>query len=226
MSGWKTVAASSILVCGFARGACAQVNDLFDLAFIGDPVEAQTISMGSESRTASQALNAQYLQGPRSVRVYRSPLPPKREIGIHVAGWAFAGAGVGELPEPCCDESGGTSDVGVGGVSYTRSLSETVAVEAGFDTGQGRRGHQFSALTARLIARPRRSDLFLSLGVADAIAGRGARYYPRGMGFIVGGGMQPRLSNHLSLRAQLDLLRFSPEVSGVRFGVGAFVGFD
>jgi hypothetical protein len=143
-----------------------------------------------------------------------------------VAGWAFAGADIGQPPEPCCDGSGGSSDVGVGGVSYTRSLSETVAIEAGFDTGQGRRGHQFSALTARFVARPRRSDLFLSLGVADAIVDRGARYYPRGMGFIVGGGMQPRLSNHFSLRAQLDLLRFSREVVGSRIGLGAFVGFD
>ncbi len=153
MSAWKTVAASSILVCACARGACAQADDLFYPAFASDPVEAQAATTLSGWRTP-QALNAQSFQRPRSVRVYPSPLPPKREIGIHVAGWAFAGAGAGQPSESCCDESDGTGDVGVGG------------------------------------------------------------------------GMQPRLSNHLSLRAQLDLVRFRREVGGFRIGVGAFVGFD
>jgi hypothetical protein len=157
--------------------------------------------------------------------VFPLVLPPKREIGIHMAGWAFGGASP-SAPEPCCEgPSGGT--IGMGGASYTRSLTEGAAIETGFDTGRGS-GHQFTALTARLIARrysPAIGEMFVSLGLAEAMAHRDARHYPRGLGFIVGGGAQPRLTSHLSLRAEVDLLRFR-DVLGLRLGVGAFFGFD
>jgi hypothetical protein len=225
MSAWKTVAASSILVLACAQGTSAQATDPFGAPFASDSDQAQPTTTVSGWRTPPQVVNAQYVPIPHPVPVFPLVLPPKREIGIHMAGWAFGGASPNSA-EPCCDgPSGGT--VGLGGATYTRSLTEGAAIETGFDTGRGS-GHQFTALTARFVARrysPAIGEVFVSLGLADAIAARELRYYPRGLGLVVGGGAQPRLTNRLSLRGQVDLLRFQ-NVLGLRVGIGAFVGFD
>ena len=136
--------------------------------------------------------------------------PPLREVGVHVSGNL-----TGDL-------------FGMGGVTYTRSLTDTFALE-----GTGDVTHQagdvvgFASLRA-LLRRydPEFGEVFFALGVARGFSGGNAVLYPQGRGFVVGGGIQPRFSRHAAGRLEAQLVSFSHEMVGLRLTTGILVGFD
>lgn len=147
---------------------------------------------------------------PMPRRAWPLQYPPLREVGIHVSGNI-------------------TGDMfSMGGVSYTRSLTDTFALE-----GTGDVTHQsgdvvgFASLRA-LLRRydPEVGEVFFALGVARGFSGGNAILYPQGRGFVIGGGIQPRFSRRAAGRLEAQLVTFSHQMVGLRLTTGLLVGFD
>ena len=142
----------------------------------------------------------------------RLQYPPLREVGMHlgVIGSLFSGAAFG-----------------IGGASYTRSVTDPLAVEGTID-GTFREGHIVGFTSLRAIARryhPEFGEVFLSAGVARGFSGGDAIVYPHGRGFVLGGGVQPRLSSQAAVRVELQLLSFAHNMAGLRLSTGFLIGF-
>jgi hypothetical protein len=137
--------------------------------------------------------------------------PPLREIGLHASGNLV------------------TSDsFGMGGVSYTRSLTDVFALEGTVDATH-RAGDVVGFAALRAVARqyhPEVGEVFLALGVARGFSGGDAARYPHGAGFVIGTGMQPRFSSHAAGRLEAQLVSFSHEMVGLRLTTGILIGFD
>ena len=83
----------------------------------------------------------------------------------------------------------------MGGVSYTRSLTDVLALEGTVDATH-RAGDVVGFAALRAVARrydPGVGEVFVALGVARGFSGGDAARYPHGAGFVIGGGMRLRL---------------------------------
>ncbi len=137
--------------------------------------------------------------------------PPLREVGMHLSGNLVTDDNFGMI-----------------GGSYTRSLTDEFALEGTVD-GTSRRDHAIGFGAVRAIARhynPEFGEAFAAMGIGGGFSGGDHRIYPHGLGFVVGGGVQPRFSRHAAGRFEVQMLRFSHEMIGLRVTTGVLVGFD
>ncbi len=114
------------------------------------------------------------------------------------------------------------------GVSYTRSLSEPLAIEGAIDIGRGS-GHEVATAALRAVIRgydPQRGQVFAAVGLAEAFASGDQRVHPHGLGVAYGIGAQSRWTGNVALRGELQLLTFRHDVNALRLTAGVVVGVD
>ncbi len=137
--------------------------------------------------------------------------PPLREVGLHLSA-TLARADI----------------FGMGGLSYTRSLTDVFALEGTVD-GTHQAGAVVGFTSFKAMVRrynPEVGEVFVALGVARGFSGGDEAKYPHGGGLVVGGGIQPRFSSYAAGRVEAQLVTFSHGMAGLRLSVGALVGFN
>ena len=214
------VLAIVIVGIGNAGRASAQLPSAGQVALNGDQIAASTEALFEEP---AADLSSQNLAGVTSQMspqfagqvwgpgIPRPPamliIPPTREIGVHLGLLAFTG-GI----------------VGTAGVSYTRSLSDAVAIEGALEIGHGS-----GTATVRALVRhynPDVGEVFGAIGFAEGVSTGDPTMYPRGPGLSAGVGAQPRLSSHVALRGEVQLMQFPHKVVGLRLTTGFLIGFN
>ncbi len=201
-----TLAAAAMAVLTIETGAAAQ-SSTFVL-----PTPASVLVGERPVDEASRAQSKARRWGrPRQRRApaWRSVPSPTREFGLHRAVW---------LPQHDSME-----------LSYARYVDDDAAIEGAVDVV--RAAHRSFALTTLQVRATTSSEVgpatSIAGGIAYSFAGSDHPTPLHGVGWVVGGGFQPRFARHFALRTEFQLFRF-PRSDGtaLRLSLGFLVGRD
>ena len=110
--------------------------------------------------------------------------------------------------------------------SYARLVKDDVAIEGAIDV-VGAAHHSFAVTTlqARRVTRTEMGPVPAALGLAYSSASGEHPSQPQGLGWVIGGALQPRFTRHLALRAELQLFGFRRDRRHCsRISLGVLVG--
>jgi hypothetical protein len=197
-----TVLALLMLECG----AAAQTSTL------AIPVPASVLvgerPLDEGSRAPSQARQWGRLRH-RQAPVWPSAPSPTREFGLHRAVWS--------------SHQESTQ------LSYARYFDDEIAIEGAIDVVRAaHRSFAVTTLQAR-VTPPTETGPATSIvcGLAYSFAGSDHPARLKGLGAVLGGGLQPRFTRHFALRTEFQIFRF-PRSDGtaIRLSLGVLVGRD
>ena len=109
---------------------------------------------------------------------------------------------------------------------YIRNIIDEIGVEGGLDVG-GARGNIFGLATAQVRAEIPSFDMpgkFVTFGLAAALPSDRGEGVPRGAGWLIGGGLQPRTRSTISMRMELQVLVFNDNDTVLRIMLGFVKG--
>jgi hypothetical protein len=109
---------------------------------------------------------------------------------------------------------------------YIRNVVDEIGVEGGLDLG-GARGNLFGLATVQVRAEIPSIDLpgkFVTFGLAAALPSERGEGVPRGAGWLIGGGIQPRTRSSVSVRVEFQVLVFNDDDTTLRIMLGFVKG--
>jgi hypothetical protein len=109
---------------------------------------------------------------------------------------------------------------------YIRNIVDEIGVEGGIDVG-GASGNLFGLATAQVRAEIPSFDMpgkFVTFGLAAALPSDRGEGVPRGAGWLIGAGLQPRTRSTISVRMELQVLVFNDDQTTLRIMLGFVKG--
>jgi hypothetical protein len=202
---------TALVMMGYAAPASAQPS-LVAQAAPHPPTPVEILDGHGQSSGANTPLFQ--LRPRRHYPTWSWPNPPspEREVGMIYSVW--------NLGYPYYARSLGAS--------YGRYLSEAVSVEGALEVARAdHRTFGLSTLQLRGTAPTSYGPGSIVVGLAHSLASRQHPAAPRGLGWLVGAGLQPRVNSAFALRGEVQLIRFpSDDSAAIRLTIGVLAGLN